>query len=63
MLNNVGYDDYYIIPGGDDLEIKEDEMDVNSNSSKNELKTAFLKMQKSKSVNRVLLSRFIDKIA
>jgi hypothetical protein len=63
MLNNVGYDDYYIIPGGDDLEIKEDEMDVNSNSSKNELKTAFMKMQKSKSVNRVLLSRFIDKIA
>jgi hypothetical protein len=62
-LNNVGYDDYYIIPGGDDLEIKEDGMDVNSNSSKNELKTAFMKMQKSKSVNRVLLSRFIDKIA
>jgi hypothetical protein len=27
------------------------------------LKTAFMKMQKSKSVNRVLLSRFIDKIA
>ena len=63
MLNNVGYDDYYIIPGGEDLEIKEDEMDVNSNSSRNELKTAFMKMQKSKSVNRVLLSRFIDKIA
>jgi hypothetical protein len=63
MLNNVGYDDYYIIPGGDDLEIKEDEMDVNAKSSKNELKTAFMKMQKSKSVNRVLLSRFIDKIA
>ena len=63
MLNNVGYDDYYIIPGGEDLEIKEEKMDVNSNSSKNELKTAFMKMQKSKSVNRVLLSRFIDKIA
>ena len=63
MLNNVGYDDYYIIPGGDDLEIKEDEMEVNASSSRNELKSAFLKMQKSKSVNRVLLSRFIDKIA
>ena len=63
MLNNVGYDDYYIIPGGDDLEIKDEEMDVNAKSSKNELKTAFLKMQKSKSVNRVLLSRFVDKIA
>jgi hypothetical protein len=63
MLNNVGYDDYYIIPGGNDLEIKDEEMDVNSKSSKNELKSAFLKMQKSKSVNRVLLSRFIEKIA
>ena len=63
MLNNVGYDDYYIIPGGDDLDIKEDEMEVNASSSRNELKSAFLKMQKSKSVNRVLLSRFIDKIA
>lgn len=62
MLNNIGYDDYYMIPGGDDLEVKEDVMDPTA-KTKNELKRAFLKMQKSKSVNRILLSRFIDKIA
>jgi hypothetical protein len=63
MLNDVGYDDYYIIPGGKDLDITEDTMIVDANSKKSDIKNAFLKMQKGKSLNRVLLSRFIDKIA
>jgi hypothetical protein len=63
MLNNIGYDDFYIIPGGSDLEIKDEEMDVDSSSTKGDLKRAFMKMQKSKNVNRVLLNRFVEKIA
>lgn len=63
LMTNVGYDDLYIIPGGDELLINEDEIDVEAGASKNELKKAFLKMQKGKSVNRILLSRFAEKIA
>lgn len=63
MLNNVGYDDYYIIPGGKELDVPEDIMVVESNAKKTDIKNAFLKMQKGKSLNRILLSRFVDKIA
>jgi hypothetical protein len=63
MLNNAGYDDYYFIPGGEDLGVQEEEMDIKTGVNKNDLKKAFLKMQKGKSVNRILLSRFVEKIA
>ena len=64
MINDIGYDDYYIIPGGNDLSIEEDSLVVkDDNPTKNDFKKAFLKMQKNKSVNRVLLNRFIEKIA
>ena len=63
MINGAGYDDYYIIPGGQDLDAKDEEMRVDENASKNQLKHAFMMMQKSKGINRVLLSRFVEKIA
>ena len=63
MLNDCGYDDYYIIPGGKSLEIEEDKMDVEAGAKKSDLKNAFMKMQTNKTVNRVLLNRFISKIA
>ena len=63
IIYDAGYDDYYIIPGGKHLQIKEDEMQVEDNAKKSDLKNAFLKMQKNKSLNRVLLSRFAEKIA
>jgi hypothetical protein len=63
MLNDCGYDDYYIIPGGKSLEIEEDKMDVEVGAKKSDLKNAFMKMQTNKTVNRVLLNRFISKIA
>jgi hypothetical protein len=63
MINGAGYDDYYIIPGGKDLDAKDEEMQVDENASKNQLKHAFMMMQKSKGINRVLLSRFVEKIA
>lgn len=63
MINGTGYDDYYIIPGGEELDAKDEEMQVDANASKNQLKNAFMMMQKSKGINRVLLSRFVEKIA
>lgn len=63
MINGVGYDDFYIIPGGEELSIEDEEMKVESGASTANLKKAFMNMQKGKSVNRVLLNRFIGKIA
>ena len=63
MLNDVGYDDFYFIPGDRDLAIEDDKMETPESNSKNDFKKAFMKMQKGKSVNRVLLSRFAQKIA
>lgn len=63
MINNVGYDDYYIIPGGRELQVTEDVLRVEENATKSAIKNAFMKMQKGKFVNRVLLNRFISKIA
>ena len=63
MLNDVGYDDYYIIPGGKDLQIEEEQLKVEKDAKKTEIKNAFLKFQKGKAVNRILLNRFVSKIA
>ena len=63
MLNDVGYDDFYLIPGDKDLSIEDESMVVSKDASNNELKKAFMKMQKTKVVNRVLLTRFAEKIA
>jgi len=63
MLNNAGYDDYYFIPGGEDLGVQDEELDIKINVEIKDLKKAFLKMQKGKNVNRILLNRFIEKIA
>ena len=63
MLNDVGYDDFYLIPGDKDLSIEDESMVVSKDASNNELKRAFMKMQKTKVVNRVLLTRFAEKIA
>ena len=63
MINDVGYDDFYFIPGEADLDAKDDELVLEKDSGKNAIKKAFMQMQKSKGVNRVLLSRFVTKIA
>ena len=63
MINDVGYDDFYFIPGEADLDAKDDELIFEKDSGKSAIKKAFMLMQKSKGVNRVLLSRFVTKIA
>ena len=60
---NPGYDGFYIIPGGDDLTIHDEGLVVNGNVTASKLKTAFLKMNKKKQVNRIMVSRFIEGIA
>ena len=60
---NPGYEAFFIMPGGSDLNIKDEEMEITGAVTSNKLKTAFLKMNKKRQVNRIMVSRFIDGIA
>jgi len=60
---NKGYDTFFILPGGNELQIEDEELVVSGVVTASKLKTAFMKMNKKKAVNRVMVSRFIDGIA
>lgn len=61
--NKEGYSGFYLVPGGKDLMTEEDELVVEGKVTAGKLKTAFMKMNEKKQMNRVLVSRFIDGIA
>jgi hypothetical protein len=63
ISHNKGYESMFIMPGGKDLQIEEDELVVTGNVTSNKLKTAFMKMNKNKQVSRIMVSRFIEGIA
>ena len=56
-------DELYILKGGKTLQINDEGLKVDDNASKGQLTTAFKKMTKGKLQNRVILSKFIDKVA
>jgi hypothetical protein len=58
-----GMDELYILKGGKTLQINDEGLKVDSNASKGQLTTAFKKMTKGKLQNRVILSKFIDRVA
>jgi len=60
-LKNIGYDEYFVVQGKD-LEIQDDKLEVEGNNKRDYLK-AFMKNQKAKIINRVLLNKFIEQIA
>lgn len=60
---NPGYKSFFILAGGDDLDIKDDSFDKPDVVSANTLTKAFGKYTKARQVNRVLVSRFISLIA
>ena len=60
---NGGYNKFFLIPGGNDLNIEEEELSVEGNVTASKLRTAFIKMNKKKQVSRVLVNRFIGEIA
>ena len=61
--NTDGYDNFFLIPGGSDLKIEEEVLEVNGKITSGKLANAFMKMNKSRQVNRVLVSKFIGGIA
>ena len=63
ISNNKGYNSFYLIAGGAELQTEEEEIEINGTVTSHKLKTAFMKMAKKKQVNRVLVSKFIQGMA
>ena len=60
---NPGYDAFFMMPGGSEMNIEDDELSVTGVVTASKLKNAFMKMNKKKQINRVMVNRFIDGIA
>jgi hypothetical protein len=60
--NSSGFDDRFLIPGGNDLKIDEDILDTDATDAR-ELRKAFMKFQNTKQTNRVLLTKMIQAVA
>ena len=61
-VTNHGYDDYYII-NTQAMKDTENKLEINSTMTKAKIAKEFMKFSEKKAVNRILLQRFIDKIA
>jgi hypothetical protein len=60
----TGYDEYYLLQGGRNLEVENDSLDDELvGASKAKLKSAFGKMAKGKVQSRTLLNRFVKLVA
>lgn len=59
----TGYNSFFLISGGDDLKTEEEEIEITGKVTASKLKSAFMKMNKKKAINRVLVSKFIQGIA
>jgi hypothetical protein len=62
-VSNYGYDDYYILNAKEMRGANKNELSVNSSMSKAKIARSFMTFSEKKSLNRVLLQRFISKIA
>ena len=63
-LDQLGYDEYYILPGGDSLKVENETLDDELvGASKAKLKTAFGKMSRGKVSSRQLLNKFVKMVA
>ena len=62
--NVTGYDEYYLLQGGRNLEVENGSLDDELvGASKAKLKSAFGKMSKGKIESRTLLNRFVKLVA
>jgi hypothetical protein len=63
VSKSPGFESFFLISGGKDLETDEEGIEVEGKLTTKKLVTAFAKFNKKKSVNRVLVSKFIQGIA
>ena len=63
-ITQMGYDEYYILPGGDALKTENETLDDELiGAGKAKLKSAFTKMSKGKLASRQLLNKFVGMVA
>ena len=63
-LDQLGYDEYYVLPGGNSLKVENETLDDELiGASKAKLKSAFGKMSKGKVSSRQLLNKFVKLVA
>jgi len=62
VADSFGYDEYYVIPTGN-LSLEDEELAVSSEMTKGRMAKAFAKHMKNKTLNRVLLNKFVNQIA
>ena len=58
-----GFNSFFFVLGGNDLKTEEEEIEIDGKVTSGKLKTAFMKFNKKKALNRVLVSKFIQGIA
>lgn len=61
--HNSGYNKFFIVPSGGDIQNNNDDLEISGNVTASKLKNAFIKMNKTKQVSRVLVNKFIGEIA
>jgi hypothetical protein len=63
-LDSLGYDEYYVLPGGSNLEVENSGLDEELvGASKAKLKSAFGKSMKGRISSRQLLNKFVKLVA
>ena len=62
LIKNFGYDELFIIPK-QNLQIVDGELNVNKDMTPAVMKREFLKTLKTKKTSRVLLNKFVEKVA
>ena len=63
-IKQLGYDEYYVLPGGSALKTENETLDDDLvGASKAKLKSAFGKMSKGKISSRQLLNKFVTMVA
>jgi len=63
VCESMGYDEYYFVPGGQNLDIETEELKVNGDMTRGKMAKGFTNYMRGKTVNRVLLNKFVEQIA
>ena len=63
VCESMGYDEYYFVPGGQNLVIDDEELKVNGDMTRGKMAKGFASYMRGKTVNRVLLNKFVEQIA
>ena len=54
----IGYNEFYLVKGGNNLDVANDDFEVSADQTKGQMANAFKKFSKSKKQNKVLMTTF-----